>query len=321
MRADGARMAQAPATPKARRAALHLAAGLSPALAGRLARAASEVAALEARARPLARPEAPEVVFLIPLVGRHHVGDWGAVSARLARTLASFLRQGDPHWRALVCGQDAPAGLPDDPRIRLLPFAGAVAGNDKWAKLAALARALPAHAGPRGYAMPFDADDLLAPGAVAEMRARRAPGGYLVTRGLVRDAGADLWAPARPRSLAHPGQKAFWKLCGSCAAFGYDLRAGDADAALIGAITAHEHRMFPHLARLAGRPLVPLRQEAVLYLVNHGENFGARRGRVGFKTRFVRRFALRDPAALAAARAAFAPELGPDRAQPRDRAG
>jgi hypothetical protein len=301
-------MAQAPATPKIRRAALHLAAAVSPALAARLAPAPSEVAALAARTRPLARPEAPEIVFLLPLVGRHHVADWAAVSARLARTVESFQRQTDPGWRALICGQDSPAGLPRDDRVTVLPFTEEVAGNDKWRKLAALARALPATGVAQGYAMPFDADDLLAPGAVAEMRRRRHPGGYLVTHGLVHDAAAGLWAEARPQGLAAPGQKAFWKLCGSCAAFGFDLREDSADAALIAAFTAHEHRMFPHLARLAGRPLAPLQQSAALYIVNHGENFGARRGRVGFKTRFVRCFALTDPREIAAAQAPFAAE-------------
>lgn len=298
-------MAQAPATPRTRRAALRTAAALSPALALRLGPQPSEVAALAARARRLAPPPSPDVVFLLPLVGRHHVTDWGAVSARLARTIESFRRQTSPRWRALICGQDAPEGLPRDGRVRFLPFARPVEGNDKWAKLAALARALPEAGVTQGYAMPFDADDLLAPHVVQEMAQGRARGGYLVTRGYVLDAAEGLWAEARPQSLTEPGQKAFWKLCGSCAAFGFDLRGGDDDAALIGAITAHEHRMFPYLARLAGRPLRPLARPSALYIVNHGENFGARRGRTGFKTRFVRRFPL-SPDATARARAAFA---------------
>jgi hypothetical protein len=153
--------------------------------------------------------------------------------------------------------------------------------------------------------MPFDADDLLAPHVVEEMVGRRARAGYLVTRGYVRDAGEGLWAEARPQSLLEPGQKAFWKLCGSCAAFAFDLAQGPRDAALIGAITAHEHRMFPYLSALAGRPLAPLAPGAVLYLLNHGENFGARRGRVAFKTRFVRRFRLTDPARIAEAERSF----------------
>lgn len=300
-------MAQAPATPKAKRALLRLAAAASPGLAARLGPAPSEIAALAARTRPLRAPPDPETVFLVPLVGGHHVRDWGAVGARLAATVESFRRQTSPAWRALICGQDRPDGLPQDPRVSFLPFDEAGTGNDKWRKLATLARALPEAGVARGYAMPFDADDLLAPGVVAEMTGRKARGGYLVTRGYLRDAGAGLVAEARPQSLAAPGQKAFWKLCGSCAAFAFDLSGGAEDAALIGALTAHEHRMFPYLARLAGRPLAPLAPGAVLYVLNHGENFGTRRGRVSFKRRFVRRFALTDPAEIARVAATFPP--------------
>ena len=285
-------MAQAPAPPKRARAVRLAAASVAPGLARRLVELPSERAALAGRSRPLGRPDAPVVVFLIPLVGRHHVGDWGAVSARLARTVESFRRQSAPNWRALICGQNRAEGLPEDERVTFLPFETPVEGNDKWDKLAALARALRGLGVAQGYAMPFDADDLLAPGVVKAMVEGRAPGGYLVTRGYVHDAGSGLWAEARPQSLTDPWQKAFWKLCGSCAAFGFDLRKGTEDVDLIGAIAAHEHRMFPYLARLAGRRLTPLTEPSALYIVNHGENFGARRGRVGFKTRFVERYAL-----------------------------
>ncbi len=294
-------MAQEPATPKWKRAALRSAAALSPALARALGPAHSEVAALSRRAHPLPAPAAPEVVFLLPLVGKHHVGDWSTVESRLAATLASFTAQTDPHWRALICGQDAPA-LPDDTRIRFLPFTEAVTGNDKWRKLATLCRALPEQGPEDGYVMPFDADDLLAPGAVAEMRSRRTPGGYLVEEGWLMDAGHGTFARAAPRSLAAPGQKPFWKLCGSCASFRCTRDPGD--AAFLEALTAHEHRMFPYLAALAGRPLAPLHAPAALYILNHGENFGARRGRVSFKARFVERFAV-SPEEEARIRASF----------------
>ncbi|QDC10402.1 hypothetical protein FHY55_14615 [Oceanicola sp. D3] len=302
-------MAQAPATPKWKRAALRAAAELSPALARALNPAPSEAAALSRRGSLGQPPASPEVVFLIPLVGKHHVGDWQAVEARLHETLASFAAQSDGHWRALICGQDAPAlppELQDDPRITFLPFTESVEGNDKWHKLATLCHALPAHGPSDGYAMPFDADDLLAAGAVEEMRRRRSPGGYLVESGWLLDAGSGRFARATRRSLTRPGQKPFWKLCGSCAAFRCTRDPGD--AAFIAAATAHEHRMFPYLAALAGRPLAPLHQPAALYILNHGENFGARRGRVSFKARFVERFAV-DEEIVARIRAAF-PTLG-----------
>ncbi len=286
-------MAQQPATPKWKRAALRAAAAFSPALARALGPAPSEQAALTRRGTLQAAPSAPEVVFILPLVGKHHVGDWATVEARLAETLASFAAQTNSRWRALICGQDAPAlppALEADSRITFLPFTEDVEGNDKWRKLAALCRALTTQGPEDGYVMPFDADDLLAPGTVAEMLARRAPGGYLVEEGWIWDAGRGTFARAAPRSLAQPGQKPFWKLCGSCAAFRCTRDPGD--AAFLEALTAHEHRMFPYLAALAGRKLAPLHDPAALYILNHGENFGARRGRVSFKARFVERFAV-----------------------------
>ncbi len=270
-------------------------AALTPGAAARLHPAPSELAALAARKRPLQSPESPQVVFLLPLVGQHHVTDWDGVSARLVRTLESFLRQSSPTWRAVICGQTKPERLPADDRIQWLPFPEKVDGNDKWRKLAALSAALPECGISQGYAMPFDADDLLAPHVVEEMLQTRATGGYLVERGYVHDASTGGWAETHPQSLVAPGQKAFWKLCGSCAAFAFDLSRSSEDAAFIGAITAHEHRMFPYLARLAGRPLSALSPGAALYILNHGDNFGARRGRTSFKTRYVARFALNDP--------------------------
>ncbi len=293
-------MAQAPATPKRLRLT-HLAAAAlhGPAVAAqRPGLAASERAALELRAGAAGHRPAPAeaVVFLVPLVARAQVGDWGAVSARLAQTLESFRAQSDPRWMAVICGQDRPEGLPQDPRIRFLPFTERVEGNDKWNKLAALAAALP-QAGPRaGYAMSFDADDLLHRRAVAHMLEGQARGGYLVARGYVEDLAAGRIGRAGPPSLATPLRKPFWKLCGSCAALRFDLDAPHPETAFLGAMLAHEHRMFPYLARLAGRRLTPFGFAAALYMLNHGENFGARRGRIGFKPRFVRRFEVTDPA-------------------------
>lgn len=301
-------MAQTPATPKTRRWALSLWARLiGPA---RLARSAnlqaSERAALDLRAKgPVSAPENPTLTFLIPLVGSHHVNDWPGVSRRLAATLASFTRQDSDNWRALICGQDAP-DLPDallsDPRITVLPFTTPVEGNDKWAKLRALCDALPDHVTRDGYVMPFDADDLLAPGQIAQILQGKSPGGALVSLGYVMDQQADRIALAGPPTIRKPRRKPFWKLCGSCAAIRY--QPGDGPA-FLSALTQHEHRMFPYLAALAGRPLDPLKAPAALYMLNHGDNFGARRGRVSSKTRFVQRYAVTDPHQAAQIRADF----------------
>ncbi|EPX78869.1 hypothetical protein [Salipiger mucosus] len=281
-------MAQAPATPKSKRALLRAAAALAPGMAGRLDPGASERAALELRAarHGRARPEAREVVFLVPLVSPDHVQDWGAVTERLAATLESFRRQ-EGNWRAVICCQQRPP-LPEDPRITHLPFDDPAPGNDKWRKLAALCDHLEALARDPAYVMSFDADDLLRAGTVAEMLERQAPG-YLVETGYVMDHATGDVALAGSPTPRMPLRKPFWKLCGSCAALLHDPGLPES-AAFLRAMTQHEHRMFPYLAALAGQRLTPLSRPSVLYVLNHGENFGARRGRVGFKTRFVQRF-------------------------------
>lgn len=292
-------MAQAPATPKTHRALIRLWAALAgPEAAKTRAKAPSERAALALRALPLPKERRETVTFLVPLVGPHHVGDWEAVTARLQTTLKSFVAQDDPNWRAVICCQQRPP-LPDDPRITHLPFDDTAPGNDKWRKLAALCDYLPRMNLPTGYVMSFDADDLLRQGTVREMLSRQAPGGYLVQSGFVMDHAAHAFALADKPSLGRPLRKPFWKLCGSCAAISHDPSQPQS-ATFLREMTAHEHRMFPHLAALAGRTLTPLNRPSVLYILNHGENFGARRGRVGFKTRFVQRFRITDNETLSA---------------------
>ncbi len=238
-------------------------------------------------------PKIPKVMFLIPLVGKHHVSDWDAVQRRLAATIASFRAQTSPYWSCVVCGQDEPDQIDFGERVVFLPFEAAVEGNDKWAKLAALVRNLPTDGMWDGYVMPFDADDLLHPNAVAEMIGTAAPGGYLISTGYIKDVAADRVGLAGPRTVAMPLRKPFWKLCGSTAAFRYSDTQMEAD--FLHDVTQHEHRMFPYLAKLAGRGLTEMNIPAAMYMLNHGENFGVRRGRVGFKPRFVERFQIKDP--------------------------
>lgn len=252
-----------------------------------------------ARAHRAAPAPAERVIFLVPLVGPDQVGDWQAVTERLRATLQGFLDQTRPDWQAVICCQRRPE-LPEDPRITHLPFDDPTRGNDKWRKLEALARHLPALGHEPAYVMSFDADDLLHRDAVEEMLTRQVRGGYLVERGYVRDAGTGATALAGPRSLDQPLRKPFWKLCGSCAALRHDPARDPAQADFLAEMLQHEHRMFPYLARLAGQRLVPLGRPSVLYVLNHGENFGARRGRVSFKTRFVERFRVTDAETLAA---------------------
>jgi hypothetical protein len=292
-------MAQAPATPKLRRALIRAAASLGHRPNGLRDLQPSERAALslrDARARRPA-PKAEQAVFLVPLVGPAQVGDWSAVTARLQATLRGFLDQTDGRWTALVCCQDRPP-LPDDPRIRFVPFADPAPGNDKWRKLGVLCDALADVVDTPAYVMSFDADDLAHRGLVAEMLSRGEQGGYLVEQGYVMDDATGQVALADRPGARTPLRKPFWKLCGSCAALHHDPALPES-AAFLREMTAHEHRMFPYLAGLAGLRLRRLGKPRVLYVLNHGENFGARRGRVGFKTRFVARFAIGDAQSIA----------------------
>lgn len=307
-------MAQAPATPKWHRLALRAAVALRrDAWMEKLTPAPSEAAALalrdvlETRVPPLRK----QVVFLIPLVGPDHVGDWAAVAGRLRATLDCMIAQDDPHWRAVICCQQRP-DLPEDPRITFLPFDDPEPGNDKWRKLSALVTHLDRMGLPPCYVMSFDADDLLRQGVVREMLRRQAPGGYVVQAGYVMDDATGVIALADAPDLRTPLRKPFWKLCGSCAAVAHDPDLAQSGL-FLQAMTQHEHRMFPYLARLARRSLSPLSQPAVLYLLNHGENFGARRGRVGFKTRFVQRFRIDDLEELARIAEGFPMPGGDDR--------
>lgn len=296
-------MAQVPAVPKLTRAR-HL---LRTTLMGQLDptpdMVASERAALALRAQGVQQNMAQQVTFLVPMVGPDQVGDWDAVTARLRTTLDRFMAQDSSDWRAAVCCQARP-DLPDDPRITYLPFTDPTPGNDKWRKLRVLCEALPGLVDAPGFAMSFDADDLLRQGTVREMLKRQAKGGYLVQSGYVMDVSTGDIGLADARSLSAPMRKPFWKLCGSCAALYHEPSVPESTA-FLAEMTQHEHRMFPYLATLAGQTLQPLSRPSVLYMLNHGENFGARRGRVGYKTRFVLRYRIDDPDTLTGIRSGF----------------
>lgn len=305
-RRTGAEMAQEPATSKPHRAALRLAARLErPGVIDRLGPVTSERAALALREALSGKvtPRRKQVSFLIPLVSPAHVTDWTAVTERLNATLHCMIAQDDPHWHAMICCQERPP-LPEDERISWLPFDDPTPGNDKWRKLGALVNRLARLPLPPGYVMSFDADDLLRQGIVSEMLRRQAPGGYLVESGYVMDDATGRIALADRPTLSQPLRKPFWKLCGSCAALAHDPELPQS-AEFLYHMLQHEHRMFPYLAALSGQALAPLSRPSVLYVLNHGENFGARRGRVGYKTRFVERFRIDDPAVLAELAAGF----------------
>ena len=248
---------------------------------------------------------APEhVTFLIPLVGPDMVQDWSVVERLLNTTLSSFATQTNHNWRAVVCCQVAP-DLPDDARVSYLQFDRDVVGNDKWSKLSELYKHLAGSAKGAGLCMTFDADDIAHPELVETLLTN--PTGSLMTHGIVHDVQRDRLAQGGPQTLFQPGAKAFWKLCGSCAALPYDANQDTfaLQMKFMSHLCQHEHRMVPYLAALGGHSLKKQKQSLVLYLLNHGENFGARRGRVNFKTRFVDRFEIMDETKLKVIRSHF----------------
>lgn len=241
---------------------------------------------------------APTVVFAIPIVGKHQVEDWAVIESTLAQTLASILHQDCKNTCVMICGQDRPDQLPNDPRVHFVGFPDRPTTHDKVPKLVALAAALPKIGVDRGLYMPFDGDDLLEKGAIAAMQTGGT--GFLVENGYIQNAATGEIAPTARRTLSLPGQKPFWKFCGSCAAFPYVLDDTGKDVDMFQGLARHEHRLYPYLAGLAGMTLIAGAVPSVLYLINHGENFETRRGRGGFKQRFVERFKVYSPETILA---------------------
>lgn len=205
------------------------------------------------------------------------VADWQVVTRCLDLTLGTLLRQSDPGWRAVVCGQDLPP-LPPDPRISGLRLDRPLDGDDKWAKITAILR----HA-PEDDALLFalDADDLLVPGLVAHMRAAPADG-WLVTEGWSIDARTGAMGRHGQPDPGHPRRAPFYRVCGTAGAV--RRVAGDLKATRQMMV---RHFELPETAPRHGQTLRPLPFPAAAYLVAHGENQESRSGREGDKLRYI----------------------------------
>ncbi|SLN13944.1 hypothetical protein [Roseisalinus antarcticus] len=239
----------------------------------------------------------PLVIFAIPLVSRRRSSDWDQVTANLSATLASFLRQTDGNWMALICGQDRPDDLPDDPRITFLK----ARVGDKFYDKGDKRRQLIAHVARRirrdGYYMQFDADDILHPEAVAHMRGDHNGRGYLISRGYFVHAGARRLAPLEPP------EKPFHLACGSSSAVYVDFRTHRHDARLLA-----EHRSHTRVAETCaewGQPLDEIPFPAALYMVGHGENMIQRRGKLEDRLGHLDAHEITSPAARDTILAAF----------------
>ncbi|MEN8893870.1 glycosyltransferase family A protein [Planktotalea arctica] len=234
----------------------------------------------------------PITTFAIPLVGAHQVSDWAVIEETLERSLRALIAQSDPNWRAVICSQTRPDAITLDPRITHLPFDQNIDGHDKVAKLQSLARHCLTDTAKPGFFMPLDGDDLLHRDFTIDLHAQPDKG-LLVCAGYMVNAGTGHVAETQNRSLRALGQKPFWKFCGSCMALPVG-GAPAAETAFFQALAEHEHRLYPYLAELAGFTLERSTAARALYVINHGENFESRRGRGGFKQRFIERFTVTD---------------------------
>ncbi len=252
-----------------------------------------ERAALDLRKLAKKSAASPITTFAIPLVGAHQISDWSVIEATLTRTLNALIAQSNPNWRAVICSQTCPEAVALDPRISHIAFDLKMEGHDKVAKLQTLTQHCLTDDPQPGFFMPLDGDDLLHRDFVQDLNAHPNHG-LLVSAGCIVDAGTGRVGLTNNRSLSAPGQKPFWKFCGSCMALPVGS-APQAETRFFTALAEHEHRLYPYLARLAGYRLLQSTKPRALYIINHGENFETRRGRGGFKQRFVQRFAITDP--------------------------
>ncbi len=251
----------------------------------------------------------PVVVFLIPLISRARARDWDLVVALLQGTLSSLIGQRDVNWHALICGQNQPEGLPDDPRLSFLPYEtpdadlDSTTRFDKWDKRRQLvARLATQFAGRDGYVFPLDADDLIHPALVAHVRADNNGGGYYAPTGYMMDHQTGALAWCGPRSIAHPFAKPFLRHCGSSAAIRFDFRQSSAGAELY--LNMGKHKELPQTMAAHGLTLEPLPFPGGIYVINHGDNIRSRRGKMDEKLTYLRRNRLKS-AEADAARATF----------------
>ncbi len=235
----------------------------------------------------------PVVVFCAPLMGRHMAQDWGAISDGVARMVRSLLAQTDRNWLLLLCSQDRPDSLPDDPRIHFLPFTASVSGMDKSMKVAALMAALPQVLDGRdGYMHALDADDMVHPDLVGHIRGDNNGRGYWHRYGGMIDAKSGAIGHCGPRSLRYPTARPFMNQCGSSAAIYVDFRAPRRSDELARAFYGGGHRNFRITARAHGVTLDPVPFASALYVMNTGENMRDKRGKMGKKLRYLRQNAV-----------------------------
>ncbi len=223
-----------------------------------------------------------EVIYLTCLIGKARAKDWGRVEALLGRTLAALMAQTDPHWRLVLCGQDRPGTLPDDPRITFLPFEARpdeTRAFDKFYKYDRLLGWLRENGPETGYAFLLDADDVPHRGLTAFILQDNNGVGYLLDQGYMLAEGG-----REGRALGHRKIRAgrfdnntFFRNCGSCVAGFFDFRPGGWGSDLVEGTMVPTHGRLPEFARLMGVRFGWVPFPAMCYMILHGENDYSRR--------------------------------------------
>lgn len=246
----------------------------------------------------------PKVVFCAPLMGRAMAEDWAVISSSVTMMINSLIAQTDQNWILLLTSQDRPDRLPEDPRIRFLPFTQDVTGMDKRSKVIALMEALPdVLIGADGYMHALDADDVLHEDVVAHMRRDNNARGYWHRWGGMIDAKSGTVARCGPRSLRYPLSRPFLSQCGSSAAIYVDFRKPRGYDEFASHFYASGHRNFLRVAKAHGVTLDAIPFASGLYVMNTGENMRDKRGLMNLKMDYLRQNAL-PPAKQAALRRA-----------------
>lgn len=222
------------------------------------------------------------VVYLICLMGRSRANDWARVSFLLARTLKALQHQSDPHWQAVVCGQDKPDDFVDDSRIRFLHFEREpheANPNDKNYKLERLSAYLESDGPETGYGFLLDADDVPHRDLTQFILGDNNGVGYLLDRGYMLADGTWFGRVLGHRSVRELRfeNNTFFRNCGSCVAVFFDRRAGGIGQSLLREVLPLRHGQLPALTKLMGVRLSWVPFPAMCYIVLHGQNdYGGR---------------------------------------------
>ncbi|MGP9818882.1 glycosyltransferase family A protein [Salinarimonas sp. NSM] len=216
--------------------------------------------------------------FGIPLVGRAGTDDFARVEALVGLTLRSLLAQTDPAFGVLVMGQDRPATLPDDPRVRFIEAAWPAhaqdaANNDAGCKRHALGEAALREGD--GWLMLVDADDWVPRDLVAAARTAIDPGslGGVLAQGDMVD-----FASGRAAPLPFPGafERPFHALCGSSVVA--RLRPDDSDPLRRNPLQVlRDHHDWPQAAAARGACVATLPTRGA-YVVGTAQNHSERHG-------------------------------------------